>query len=243
MIAGRALSIADRSAAAASVHMAAGNRTDGWGANGAGAVLPAPAAEAQPPPPPMEEPQEAEPRHVLETSRVDAVQFSQRKQALDAQLQHSRELLAAAKALGTGVRPLAAAEAHAPAMAQDELATSVQHDDATRPNSSFAQSYSHPQPQVEPDPEPEPEPQLIAGTPPALKTRRSPMRTDSAASDWRAEFLRELPHPQPSGLCSSHQQRMPAHVTLRSARDRFHAVNGDITRHMVVVRFGDYRCS
>ncbi len=205
MIAGRALSTADR---------ANGGLARAISLRSGPVAAPPPMEEAvataaAPPRPPPQSLSD-----VLASSRVGAVQFSQRNQALEAQLQRSRQLLAAAAALGQGTRPLPAANTLEPAATQPsteivlpprpyvdhpptQLALPARYDAATRYEAAGARSQSHSQtwrePEPEPEQEPEPEPQLHASTTSPLGARRSPMRTVSGASDWRAEFLRKRP--------------------------------------------------
>ena len=141
-------------------------------------------AQVAPPPPtpPRSEPEEASsppppPQSfddVLANVRVDASAFSGRREALEAQLERSRQLLAEAAALGRGARPLTAAELTAaeapppPAAARPEEAASPQPEHAAPaapPSSELTRAFSQlalqtqldPKAQLAPEPEPEPE--------------------------------------------------------------------------------------
>lgn len=165
---------------------------------------PLPLHEAEPPAGKVEAPRDLPVSDVLAAARVDAVQFSKRKQALDAQLQRSQQLLAAAAALGQGPRPPPAAEALEPAVAH--LPTEVappQQPYVGRASAELAQRArrsASTQPAARPQQpryEPEPEAELDAD-PTLMKNRTLHTRSSSGTTDWRADFLRELSH-----LCSS----------------------------------------
>eukprot|EP01046_Picozoa_sp_COSAG06_P065811 COSAG06_NODE_16333_length_1006_cov_118.106946_1_plen_239_part_10 len=140
-------------------------------------------AQVAPPPPtpPRSEPEE-QPQSfddVLANVRVDASAFSGRREALEAQLERSRQLLAEAAALGRGARPLTAAELTAaeapppPAAAGPEAAASPQPEHAATaapPSSELTRAFSQlalqtqldPKAQLAPEPEPELEPVVPA---------------------------------------------------------------------------------
>jgi hypothetical protein len=258
MIAGRALNTADRA-------------NQGGLGRAISLAEPPPMEEAEAPavappaPPPLPPPQSLP--DVLAASRVSAVQFSQRNQALEAQLQRSRQLLAAAAALGQAARPLPAADALAVAQPSPEavlgpprayvdqppteLAPPARHDAATRLGAAGARSQSHSRPwqELEPEPEPEREPQMHACTESPLGARRSPMRTVSGVSDWRAEFLRELPFLYTTlaaimnACCCRGSYFCSRGPFFRKSMDRFNAVNRDSTGYVVFVRFGEHSCT
>eukprot|EP01043_Picozoa_sp_COSAG02_P017804 COSAG02_NODE_816_length_16859_cov_15.645764_10_plen_398_part_00 len=211
MIAGRALSTADRAngGLAQAISLRSGPVADPPPMEEAVATA---AAMPPQPPQPQLQPQPHPPQSlsdVLPSPRVGGVQFNQ---ALEAQLQRSRQLLAAAAALGQGTRPLPAADTLEPAVPQPptevalpprpyvdhpptQLALPARHDAVTRTEAAGARSQSQSQTWREPEPEPElkPETQLHTSTTSPLGARRSPLRTVSGFSDWRAEFLRTCP--------------------------------------------------